>query len=57
MPDGYEWVDFSDSDNSVIAFLRKAKNDPDSAETMFFALNFTPVGRQGYRLGFPAGGE
>ena len=55
--DGYEWVDFSDSDNSVIAFLRKAKSDPDSAETMFFALNFTPVVRQGYRLGFPAGGE
>jgi 1,4-alpha-glucan branching enzyme len=54
--EGYEWVDFTDSDNSVIAFLRKAKNDPAGEETVLFAMNFTPVVRHGYRLGFPGGG-
>jgi len=54
--DGYEWVDFTDSDNSVITFLRKAKNDPTGAETIVVALNFTPVVRHGYRVGFPAEG-
>jgi 1,4-alpha-glucan branching enzyme len=54
--EGYEWVDFTDSDNSVVTFMRKARNDPDGAETIVFALNFTPVVRHGYRVGFPGEG-
>jgi 1,4-alpha-glucan branching enzyme len=48
---GFEWIDFHDVDNSIIAFLRRA-NDPD--DFLLFCCNFTPVPRFGYRLGVPA---
>jgi len=51
-PEGYEWIDFRDSDNSVWSFLRKAKSGPPIA----FVVNATPVVRQGYRLGVPTAG-
>ncbi|MEO7019466.1 MAG: 1,4-alpha-glucan branching protein GlgB [Ktedonobacteraceae bacterium] len=52
-PEGFSWVDPYDSDNSVISFTRKsAKAD----ETLIFVCNFTPVPRQGYRLGVPQTG-
>jgi 1,4-alpha-glucan branching enzyme len=45
--DGFEWIDFHDSDNSVVAFLRKARN----GESMAFIVNATPVVREAYRVG------
>jgi 1,4-alpha-glucan branching enzyme len=50
---GFEWVDFRDADNSVIAFLRRAQ-DPE--DFLLFCSNFTPVPRQDYRVGVPAAG-
>jgi 1,4-alpha-glucan branching enzyme len=50
---GFEWVDFHDIDNSIIAFLRRAQ-DPN--DFLLVCCNFTPVPRQGYRFGVPAGG-
>ncbi|MEC4889826.1 MAG: 1,4-alpha-glucan branching protein GlgB [Nitrospira sp.] len=50
---GFQWIDFSDADNSVIAFLRKR---PDSAEHLVCVGNFTPIPREHYRIGVPAGG-
>lgn len=50
---GFEWIDFRDSENSVIAFIRKAKNPEDF---LVFVLNLTPVPRYGYRIGVPKGG-
>ncbi|GCE07535.1 1,4-alpha-glucan branching protein GlgB [Dictyobacter aurantiacus] len=52
-PAGFSWIDPHDSDNSVISFLRRSKDDED---TLLFISNFTPVPRQGYRLGVPASG-
>jgi 1,4-alpha-glucan branching enzyme len=52
-PDGFEWIDCNDSDQSVISFLRKSK---DGKSTVAFVCNFTPVVRPQYRLGVPAGG-
>ena len=49
---GFEWVDFHDSEGSVIAFLRRATN----GSFLFIVCNFTPVVRQGYRLGVPDAG-
>ncbi len=48
-PFGFEWVDFYDSDNSVISFIRKARN----GEFLVIACNFTPVPRYDYRIGVP----
>lgn len=51
--EGFEWVDFSDTDNCIIAFLRKSENDN---EVLLFVLNMTPVLREKYSLGVPYGG-
>jgi 1,4-alpha-glucan branching enzyme len=50
---GFEWIDFHDSDNSVISFVRRAKNHDDF---LVFVFNLTPVPRFGYRIGVPKGG-
>jgi 1,4-alpha-glucan branching enzyme len=50
---GFEWIDFHDTDNSIVTFLRRAK-DPD--DFVVFVFNFTPVVREGYRIGVPKAG-
>ncbi len=45
---GFEWIDFQDAANSVIAFERKAK---DPRNRIVVVCNFTPVPRYGYRVG------
>jgi 1,4-alpha-glucan branching enzyme len=50
---GFEWIDFRDSDNSVISFIRKARNGNDFLVLVF---NLTPVPRYGYRIGVPKRG-
>jgi 1,4-alpha-glucan branching enzyme len=50
---GFEWIDCSDSQQSVISLLRKSQ----SAECiMLVVCNFTPVTHFGYKLGAPKGG-
>lgn len=51
--EGFEWIDFHDSDQSVISFIRKSK-DVDSF--LVFVLNMTPVPRYNYRIGVPNAG-
>ena len=53
-PQGFEWIDFRDSNNSVLVWLRKGKNEE---EQLIFAANFTPVVRHNYRIGVPARGR
>jgi 1,4-alpha-glucan branching enzyme len=48
---GFQWIDFNDGDNSVIAFLRKAR---DQHDMVVCVCNFTPVARFGYRIGVPS---
>ena len=50
---GFEWLELHDWENSVLAFLRRGK-DPDDA--IVVVCNFTPVVREDYRIGVPAGG-
>ena len=52
-PDGFEWIDGSDAEYSVIAFLRRAKAP---AEPIAAVFNFTPVPRENYRIGVPGRG-
>jgi 1,4-alpha-glucan branching enzyme len=47
---GFQWIDIHDAENSVISFLRKAK-DPNNQ--IVCVCNFTPVLRHGYRIGVP----
>ncbi len=50
----FEWIDFNDSDNSVVTFMRKSLED--EKDTLVFICNFTPVVRQDYRVGVPLPG-
>ena len=51
---GFEWVDCSDNASSIIAFLRKSQMSDDQ---ILVVCNFTPVPRQGYRMGVPYAGR
>jgi 1,4-alpha-glucan branching enzyme len=51
-PEGFEWIELHDADNGILAFLRKGR----SGAPTLVALNFTPVPREGYRLGVPVEG-
>ena len=51
---GFQWIDINDSNNSVIAFLRKAR---DQHGMVVCICNFTPVPRFGYRIGVPSSGR
>ena len=50
--EGFEWIDFHDADNSVVAFMRKSR----SGDVIAFVVNATPVVRYDYRLGVPQAG-
>lgn len=52
-PYGFEWINNTDGDNSVLSFLRKGEKDSD---TVAAVGNFTPVRREGYRVGVPYAG-
>jgi 1,4-alpha-glucan branching enzyme len=52
-PARFRWIDCHDNENSVISFVRSAKN-PHAFVIM--AFNFTPVPRNGYRIGVPEAG-
>ena len=45
--EGFEWIDFGDSDNSVWSFIRKGKDE----RSIVFIVNATPIVRGGYRVG------
>ncbi len=53
-PAGFQWIEASDADRSVLAFLRKGEGD---APPVLVVCNFTPNVRQDHRLGVPAGGD
>ncbi len=51
-PQGFTWIDCHDADQSIICFLRRARD----GEAVIVALNFTPVPRSDYRIGAPRPG-
>ncbi|UBZ13083.1 1,4-alpha-glucan branching protein GlgB [Flagellimonas marinaquae] len=49
-PDGFQWIEYNDQENTVISFIRKG-NDP--KDDLIVVCNFTPMPRENYRLGVP----
>ncbi len=47
---GFEWIDISDVESSIISFVRRAENPSDY---LVFVCNFTPVPRLNYSVGVP----
>ena len=52
-PHGFHWIDCNDNENSVVSLIRRAQNPDDFVVAL---LNFTPVPREGYRIGVPRDG-
>jgi 1,4-alpha-glucan branching enzyme len=52
-PHGFQWIDCNDNENSVISLIRRSR---DGRELVIALFNFTPVPRDGYRIGVPAAG-
>lgn len=52
--DGFEWINYSDSANAVISFMRKGS---DARQNLVVVCNFTPVLREKYRIGLPVKGK
>ncbi|HYQ82665.1 MAG TPA: 1,4-alpha-glucan branching protein GlgB, partial [Rubrobacter sp.] len=52
-PEGFQWIDANDAENSVFSFLRKGK----TGEPVVVVFNFTPLPRENYRIGVPGGGH
>ena len=52
-PEGFNWLVVDDAENSVFAFERKSSN----GERIIVISNFTPVPREGYRIGVNVAGE
>lgn len=52
-PGGFEWIDCTDIEHSVIAWLRRGRDPWRHTVTV---CNFTPVPREGYRIGVPHNG-
>jgi 1,4-alpha-glucan branching enzyme len=51
--DGFEWIDHSDTDHSVLAFMRWGA---DAQTLVVVVCHFTPTVLQGYRIGVPRSG-
>ncbi|PWN05555.1 1,4-alpha-glucan branching protein GlgB [Rhodohalobacter mucosus] len=48
--EGFEWIDISDADNSLLSFVRRGRNPDDF---LVFLLNFTPSVHKEYKFGVP----
>ena len=51
--EGFEWIDTSDRENSVVVYARKGN---ESKEQLIIILNLTPMPRPDYRIGVPLSG-
>ncbi len=51
---GFQWVDFSDADNGILAFIRRSKKEYDAVVCIF---NFTPQVHYDYVIGVPRTGS
>jgi 1,4-alpha-glucan branching enzyme len=52
-PGGFAWIDVHDHDNSVISFVRYAREAADASVVL---VNFTPIVRYDYHIGVPCAG-
>lgn len=46
----FEWINADDAYRSIFSFVRKSKS---GKKNLLFVCNFTPVAREGYRVGVP----
>jgi 1,4-alpha-glucan branching enzyme len=50
---GFQWIDCHDASQSILSYIRRGQG----GGFVIVVLNFTPVPREGYRLGVPEAGS
>ncbi len=50
--EGFEWLSYDDSENSILSYIRKGKSKKDR---FVILCNFTPTPHQAYQIGIPEG--
>ncbi len=53
-PDGFEWIECSNSQENIAVFLRKTRK---KEETLMFVCNFAPVVHEKFQVGVPFPGK
>lgn len=53
-PEGFEWINYGDQENSVIAYIRKGH---DAENDLIVVCNFTSIIRKNYRIGLHRKGK
>ena len=53
-PAGFEWIEATDAESSILAFLR---HSADSDDSVVVACNFSQTARRSYRIGVPHDGD
>ncbi|MBT8375962.1 MAG: 1,4-alpha-glucan branching protein GlgB [Bacteroidia bacterium] len=52
--EGFEWIDYNDSENSVLIYLRKGNKQNDD---LIVVCNMTPIPKDAYKVGLPRKGK
>jgi 1,4-alpha-glucan branching enzyme len=52
--EGFEWINYEDTENSVLAYIRKGNNEK---ENIIIVCNMTPVVHSNYRIGLSQKGN
>ncbi len=55
-PEGFHWIDGGNANDNVVTFYRQARALVPGAARIVAIGNFSPVARQCFRVGLPAGG-
>ena len=55
-PEGFSWIDASDTAGNVLSFVRRA-GDPEPSGIVACVVNFSGVPHYGYRIGLPRAGR
>jgi 1,4-alpha-glucan branching enzyme len=52
-PEGFQWIEVDNAAENILAFLRRS---PATGQEIICVANFSPVAREGHRLGLPRAG-
>jgi 1,4-alpha-glucan branching enzyme len=54
-PEGFEWIDCCDTENSIVSMTRHGKSE--NARDVVVVMNYTPMARHNYQIGVPRKGH
>jgi 1,4-alpha-glucan branching enzyme len=53
-PEGFQWIDANNASENIVSFIRRS---PSTGRELVCVCNFSPVLREGHRIGLPRAGQ